>query len=80
MKKTKKEIRARLIELFGIMLDGGTILIKDVDGVIKESRISAIYSDNILILPDVIDSVKSIWAVTIPREKETTVPVRGTHF
>lgn len=80
MKKTEKEIRARLIELFGIMLDGGTILIKDVDGVIKESRISAIYSDNTLILPDVIDSDKSIWAVTIPREKETTVPVRGTHF
>lgn len=77
MKRTKKEIRARLIELFGIMLDGGTVLIKDVDGEVKASRISAIYCDNTLVLPDVIVSDRSIWEVTISRPKETTAPGMG---
>ncbi|OJU55648.1 MAG: hypothetical protein BGN96_12235 [Bacteroidales bacterium 45-6] len=64
-KKTENERRELLWKLFGIMLNGGTVEVKDGDGKEKVSTITAVYCDDTLTLPDAINSDRSIWDVII---------------
>lgn len=58
--------KARMIELCNHMFNGGKVVVKDkYDHTVKESRISALYSDYTVTLPDTVHSEYSIKDITI---------------
>ncbi len=66
MRRSKKEINEHMTLLFQAMINGGKVVVKDkADNTVKESRISAIYVDRTVTLPDCIHSDNSIFDVTI---------------
>jgi len=66
MKKTKKQIKERLQEVCNHFVKDGKALIKDkADGVVKESRITAVYSDNTVVLSDCIHCEYGIFNITL---------------
>jgi len=66
MKRTKEEIKKRLQEVCNHFVKDGKALIKDkYDGVVKESRITAIYADNTVVLSDCVHCEYSIFKITL---------------
>ena len=66
MKRTKQQIFLRMTEVFNHMLAGGKVVVKDrYDGVVKESRITAVYSDNTVTLCDTVSSDYGIFDITL---------------
>jgi hypothetical protein len=53
-------------EVFNHMLAGGKVVVKDkYDGIIKESSITAVYSDHTVTLSNTVNSDYSIFDVTL---------------
>jgi hypothetical protein len=66
MKHSKKQITDRMMLLCTTMVTGGKVLVKDkADNTIKQSTITAIYSDRTVGLPDCIHCEYGIFDVTI---------------
>lgn len=62
---TTKEKADRLLEVAIHFAKGGVAIVKDIDGVVKESRIVAVYSDHTVDLGDTIESIHSIFKITL---------------
>lgn len=56
----------RALQLTKHMMNKGKVVVKDkADNTIKESRITAVYADNTVVLCDCIHTEYSFWDVTI---------------
>ncbi len=62
---TKQEKKDRLQEVCNHFVHDRKVVIKDIDGVAKESRITAVYRDNTVILSDCVRSTWSIFKITL---------------
>jgi hypothetical protein len=70
MNRTKKEIEERMLEVFHHMLIGGKVIVKDsYDNTVKESSITAVYSDRMVTLCDTISSDYGIFDITLKPKK-----------
>ena len=63
MKKEAK--KARLQEVCNHFIAGGKVVVKDIDGTVKESAITAVYADYTVTLCDCIESEWSIFKITL---------------
>jgi hypothetical protein len=65
IEQAAKEKRDRLQEVCNHFVNNLKVVVKDIDGVVKESRITAIYTDYTVILSDCIKSEWSIFKITL---------------
>lgn len=71
MKRTKKEKQERLREVAAHFANGGKVVVKDIDGSVKESGITAVYADFVVVLGNCIQAEWPIFNITlIPRKEE----------
>jgi len=65
MKREHSQKFKRMQEVCNHFVHHGMVVVKDVDGVVKESRITAIYRDGTVTLCDTIKSEHSIFKITL---------------
>ena len=57
--------KARLQAVCNHFVNGGKVVVKDTDGTVKESAITAVYADYTVTLSDCIESEWSIFKITL---------------